>query len=190
MHGADRVAVPPFAIHLGATVFIHGVIAGQQQRTVRDQTFDDLAHQESSQLPARPASLGEDAAIAGGVAGDKRSQGRQEVGNDMSSDGEQSGDQEQGKAEGSGGGEGVCQGIAHGACRSGELAVELAELSADGACLASLSASSLVSLAFGKAMLPLFLGYTGHSRLLGRDTGSVKSPSFLQGGWLFGQLTR
>lgn len=113
------------AVNILALVFVHGVIAGQVDGAVGQQVFEEPSGQEFSQPPTRPASLREEAAVAGGIAGNKRSQGTQEIGNAVSADGQDGGAEQECEAQGRGFAEGVCEGIAHQACWSGQSIVEV-----------------------------------------------------------------
>lgn len=121
--------------------------------------LDNPSRQELGQSPTRPATLREETAVAGGIAGNERSQSAQQIGDGVSADGQQCGGEQESEAQGSSFGEDVSKGIAEEAYRSGQLVVELAELSSDGACLAGLPLASLGSLGFGEP-LSLPFGYT------------------------------
>jgi len=172
---ADGVAVPRLAVDVLAPVFVHGVVAGQEDRAVGQQVFDDPAGQELGQPPAGPAPLGEEAAVAGGVAGGERPQGAQEVGDGVTADGEQGGAQQQGEAQGGGRGEGAAEGAEQVAGQAGQSGLRVPQLSADGQRLASLPSSPLSPLGLGQP-LSSPAAYAGHCSLLVRNTGSVLSP--------------
>jgi len=138
-----------FAINVLAAMFVHRVVAGQDDGSIRQQVFENPASQELGQPPTRPASLREEAAVAGGIAGNERSQGAQEVGDGVASDGQDGGTEQEREAQGRGFGEGVRESVAQRVDRSGQLVVGLAELSADGSVLASLLLPALASLGFG-----------------------------------------
>jgi len=167
--------MPALAIDVLAPVFLNGVIASQEDRAGGQQVVEGPAGQESGQPPARPAPLREDAPVAGRVAGGERPHGPEEVGDGVPADGQQGSGQQEGAAEGGGLGEGPTEGIDQGADRVGQLRPQLPELSAYGPGRAGLPPPALPPLGLGPPRPPA-LGYTGHSSLLGRDTGSVLSP--------------
>src|SRR5262249_47910461 len=167
---ADRVPMPALAIDVLPPVFLHGVIARQEDRAGGQQVVEGPAGQEPGQPPARPAPLREDAAVAGGGAGDERPGGAQEGGGGVPADGQQG--RRGPEAEGQGGGavEGAAQGIDEGAGGTRPPVVQLAELSSDGPRLAGLVPTPSASLGLGQAPPP---AYAGHHSLLVRDTGRV-----------------
>ena len=73
--GADGIAMTPLAVDLLAAMLVYGVVGGQEDRAVGQQVFENPSGQELGQPPTRPASLREEAAVAGGVAGNEWSQG-------------------------------------------------------------------------------------------------------------------
>jgi len=161
------------AVNPLAAVLVCGVGGGQEDRAIRQQAPDDPAGRELCQPPARPASLREDAAVAGGVAGDERSQRAQEVGDGAAADGEESGGQQQAEARGGSAAEGAPERVEQGAGRAGQLVAPAVQLAADGACLAGLPAPPLASLGLGQ-LWPR--AYAGHHSLLVRGTGCVLFP--------------
>src|SRR5262249_42224056 len=118
---------------------------------------------------------GEEAAVAGRVAGDQRPQGAQEVGDGVPADGQQGGREQQSEAQGGGTGEGAAEDVDQGAGGAGGVVTELEELASDGAVLAGRPPAGLAPLGLGQPRAPP-LGYTGHRSLLARVTGSVLSP--------------
>ena len=107
----------------------------------------------------------------------------------MLANGQQSGRQKECEAKRRGSGEGPSQAVGQDADRAGQLRLEGSKLTADGSVLANLTPPTVPAFGLGQAGVSP-LEYTGHRSLLVRGTGSVKSPSFLQGGSLFGQLLR
>src|SRR5262249_6065829 len=150
-------------------------VARQEDGAVGHQLLQDPGGQELGQSPTRPAALREDAAVAGGIAGDERPQGAQEIGDGVPTDRQESGDQQEAEAQGGGLGEGLAEVVAQRPGWTRQLCVGMLELPPDGAGLAGLLSSSLPSLGLGPARTPS-LDYTGHSGLLGRNTGSCWSP--------------
>ena len=57
------------AVDLGAAVLVDGVVAGQEDGPVGDAMVEDELGQEPCQPERGPAAPGEDAVIAGGMAG-------------------------------------------------------------------------------------------------------------------------
>jgi hypothetical protein len=64
---ATGVAMAALAVDLLAPVFVHRVIAGQEDGAVGQQVFDNPAGQELGQSPTRPASPREEASVTGSI---------------------------------------------------------------------------------------------------------------------------
>ena len=82
------------AVDLGAAVLVHGVVADHEDGPVGDPMVEDEPGQDPRQLQGRPASLGEDAVIAGGVAGGQVGGGAEQVGDGAAAGGEDGGDEQ------------------------------------------------------------------------------------------------
>ena len=95
MGRAHRVAVAALAIDLGATVLVDGIVAGQIDRPVGDPTIEDEAGQDAGQGEGGPASFGEDAVEAGGVAFGQSGGGAEEVGDGAAAGGQDGGDEQE-----------------------------------------------------------------------------------------------
>lgn len=75
MGRADGVPRTALAVNVFALVFVHGVVAGQEEGSIRQQVFEAPSGQKFSQPPTRPATLCEEATVAGGMAGNEGCQG-------------------------------------------------------------------------------------------------------------------
>ena len=82
------------AIDLGAAVLVDGVVADDRDGPVGDPPVEDEPGQDPRQLQGRPAPLGEDAVIAGGVAGGQIRGGAEQVGDGAAAGGEDGGDEQ------------------------------------------------------------------------------------------------
>jgi len=79
MGRAERIAGAALAKDLWAPVFGHRVVAGQVDRPLGYPVREDEPSQGPGQLPGRPAALGEDPVIAGGMARGEGTDRPQEV---------------------------------------------------------------------------------------------------------------
>jgi hypothetical protein len=68
-----------------------GVIADEGDRLPGGQELEDLPGEETSQLQAGPAGLGEDPLVGGDVSGRQRAEGPQQVGDGASPGGQDGG---------------------------------------------------------------------------------------------------
>src|SRR5262249_3695335 len=121
---ARRVARPRLAVDLLALVFGDRIVAGHGDGAGRQPAAQNVAGQGPAEPPQRATAAGEDAVVAGGMAGGEGVGGAQQV-EDGAAAGGQDGRQEQddkafvgGAREG--GGEGLQQGVGHAADRSGQ----------------------------------------------------------------------
>jgi len=112
---ADGVAVPGLAVDRAAGVTVHGVVADEHDRAVRDDVVEQEPGEGGPELDAGPRGSGQDPVVAGRVAGGEVADGAEEVG-----DGPPAGRQDGGHQEGREpverrGGEGREEGQRHGA---------------------------------------------------------------------------
>jgi len=77
---ADRVAVAALAVDLRAAVLIDGIVAGQRDGLAGGDAAKDGAGQGVGQGPGGPLPPGEDAVVAGGMAGGQAAGGAKQVG--------------------------------------------------------------------------------------------------------------
>src|SRR5512135_1425326 len=84
-------------------MFIHRVIADQRHGTLGDPASQDEVRQGVAQSPERPAALGEDTMIAGGMPWGESADGAQQVGDGAPAGGEH-GPEHQGEEAFEGGG--------------------------------------------------------------------------------------
>src|SRR5262249_9639364 len=73
--GWDGVALPAVAVGVLAPVLTDGVVAGPEDRALRQPVLQEPAGPEPDPPPVRPASAAEEAAAAGGVAGGRAAPG-------------------------------------------------------------------------------------------------------------------
>src|SRR5262249_27253225 len=106
VRGADRVAVAALAPDLLALVRADGVVGHLQAQGPGAQADQNQAAEGGSQAQARPAGLGEDTAVAGGIAVGQAAQGAEQVGDGAAPGGQQRRQQQQAGALGGGLGEG------------------------------------------------------------------------------------
>ena len=91
---AHRIAMTALAMDRGAAVLVNGVVADDGDGPVGDPPVEDEPGQGPRQLQGRPAPLGEDAVIAGGVAGGQIGGGAEQVGDGAAAGGEDGGDEQ------------------------------------------------------------------------------------------------
>jgi hypothetical protein len=77
---ADRVAVAALAVDLLAAVLVDGIVADQRDGLVRGEAAEEEAGQGAGQGPWGPSSSGEDAVVAGGMAGGQAAGSAEQVG--------------------------------------------------------------------------------------------------------------
>src|SRR6516225_11456354 len=98
MGRADRVAMTALAIDLGPAVLVDRIVASEQDRPLGDPMIEEEAGQDACQGQRGPASPGEDAVKAGGVAAGQAGGGAEEIGDGAAAGGEDGGQEQDEKA--------------------------------------------------------------------------------------------
>lgn len=99
---ADRVAVPPLAVHLFAPVPVHGVVPDQHDRAAGDEVVEQEPHQDAAESEPGPPGRRGHLSVGGAVPGRQVPGRPQEVGDGPPSGG-QDGRAEEGEEPGVGG---------------------------------------------------------------------------------------